>query len=248
MPFSDTTNKNGILQMIEFWIGKNDGEITGDSTLLKMFTARVNSAFERLMPILLSFSDYLKWDDANQTDLPVGTYNLVSGQADYTIAQDDNSLDILNITAVRILASSTSTVYVDLQEMTSDDPDAIEAMSPNSSITGIPYKWLKRGNTIHLFPKPNYAATAGGKIFFERTQSYFVSSDTTKTPGIPRPFHDLLPLYASYDWLLVNKPDNGTLITRLEAQIARREKELRRAIEGRFPHRSVMKPKPISYL
>lgn len=237
MTFSDTTAKNGAIQTCEFWTNLGDAGISGDATLLKVFTARINEAFDRLMPFLLSWGSVLKWDDLNQTDLPIGTFNIVSGQSDYTIATDDNSLDILNITNVQILPSATATVYMDVKEMTMDDPYAIHAMAPASTDTGTPTHFLKRGNTIHFWPQPNYSVTSGGKIFFEREQSYFVSTDTTKEAGIPKPFHGLLPLYASYDWLLVNKPANAELITRIEAQISRRERELRDAISGRFPAR-----------
>lgn len=248
MPFSDTTVKNGLLQICEFWTGLGDTGITGDSTLKLIFTTRINAAFERLMPKLLSWSNYLKWDDTNHTDLPIGNFNIVSGQADYTIAQDDNSLDILNITNLMILQSSTDTNYIEIEEMSMDDPDATLAMSPNSGDTGTPIKWLKKGNTIFLFPKPSYSATSGGKIFFEREKSVFVAADTTKEAGIPIPFQELLALYASYDWLLVNKPDAVTLITRLEAQIARREKELGNAIDGRNPYRAKMTMKRVNYI
>lgn len=257
MVFSDTTNKNGIIQTIERWTNLTDGAITGDATLLKQFTASVNDAFDTLMPLLLSFSNYLKWDDENNTDLPVGTLNIVSGQPDYTIAQDANALSILNITAVRILPSATATNYIDIDEMTIDDHTdssigvfnaSNEAISPNTNFTGVPYKWLKRGNTIFLFPKPNYSVTAGIKIFFERQESYFASTDTTKVPGIPKPFHVLLALYPSLEWTLINDPQNGNLITRIEARIARTENALRRAIEGRNPRRAIMTQKRINFL
>lgn len=245
MPYSNTTDKNGIIQTIEFWTNLGDGAITGD--LLKIFTARVNSAFDRVMSRVLSYSTHLRFDDTNHTDLPSGTFNIVSGQANYTITQDDNGLDILNITDVRILPSATATDYVTLEKMTIDDDRALDAMVPNSGDTGVPTAYLERGNTIFLYPKPNYAATNGCRIFFEREQSYFASTDTTKQPGIPLPFHSLLPLYASYDWLLVNKPANTALMTRLEAQIAKQEKDLDDLVASRYPTRVKMSMKGINF-
>jgi hypothetical protein len=247
MVYNDTTNKNGIIQTIEFWTNLGDASISGDTTLLKVFTARINEAFDRIMPLLLSFGTMLKWDDANNTDLPVATFNAVSGQGDYTIAEDGNSLDILNITDVKILPNATSTFYSDVEVIGMDDYRATWAMSPATTDIGTPTCVLKRGNTLFFFPKFNYNATSGIKIFFEREQSYFASSDTTKEPGIPKPFHGLLPLYAAYDWLVVNKPGDGTLITRLEAQIHRRENELRDANKGRFPARERITSKMISF-
>ena len=246
--FSDTTNKNGIIQAIEFWTNLGDTAISGNSTLLAIFTARVNEGFDRLMPLVLSYCDKPRFDDVNHTDLPIATINIVSGQADYKVTTDDNSLNILNLTDIMILQSASDTEYITLDKITMDDERALDAMSPNPSVTGIPSHWLEKGNVVFLYPEPNYASTNGLKLFFERDPSYFISSDTTKKPGIPRPFHGLRPLYASYDWLLVNKPENGILITRIETQIARREKELSNLISSRNPVRKKMTMKKIQYL
>lgn len=247
LAYSDTTAKNGILQECEFWTGLGDGAITGDTTLIKVITARVNAAFDRLVGVLFSTSGDLKWDDNNNTDLPIGTFNITSGQADYTILTDANSLDILNITGIRILASANGTQYFDLSEMSGDDPNAQEAMSPYSSYTGVPIQYLKRGNTLFLWPMPNYTATNGAKIYFERNPAYFASTDTTKTAGFPRPFQALLPLYASYDWLITKKPDNQMLITRLETQIAKREKALEAWMRKTYPIRKTITTRGIAF-
>ena len=230
---SDTVNKNGHIQNVEFWTGLGDGAISGDPVLLQTITARLNSGFDRILPSLYSFSSYIKWDDPTQTDLPIGTFPVVANQSDYTISNDVNLLDILSITDVRIYPSATSTTYQSLTEMTSDNPLATEAMSPNPTDVGIPTQYLKQGNTIYLYPQPNYSATA--KIFFEREANYFTTV-TTQEIGLPRPFQELPDLYASHDWLIVNKPANSMLITRLEAQIQTRETALKSAIEARNPH------------
>ena len=235
MQFSDTTNKNGVIQRIEKYTGLGSGSISGNSTLLQIITASVNDAFDELMPLILSYSDKLRFDDINHTDLPVGTVNLVSGQGDYSFTEDDNSLDILNITDVRILTSATATAYSDLKRMYLDDVLAPRAMSPDSTETGVPTHWLEFNNSIFFYPEPNYAATNGIKIYFEREQSYFVSSDTTKEAGIPKPFHRLLPLIASHEWIIENKPSNTVLITRLETKIAEAKKALKELISARNP-------------
>lgn len=238
MVFSDTTNKNGLIQTFEFWTRMQDGTVTG--TLLKQITGRINAAFDMIMPRLLSLTDHVRWDDINHTDQPIGTVNLVSGQSDYKITEDDNSLDILNLTAVRILESTSGTEYRTLARLYPDDELALEALSPNPSVSGIPTHFLEVGNKIFLYPKPNYAATAGIKLFFEREQSYFVSGDTTKEAGIPKIFHELLALYPALDWVLVYRSKEAALITRLEARIAKKERDLDDMISMRNPTRSRM--------
>ncbi len=242
MPFSDTTVKNGLIQLCEFWTSLGDGNISGDATLLKVFTARINEAFDRIMPLLLSYSDKLRWDDLNNADLPIGTVNMVSGQSDYSITADANSLNILNITDIRVLNGSTATDYQTLQRMTMDDVRAVTAMSPNSTDVGTPTHFLEMGNVVYLYPQPNYSATNGIKVFFERDPAYFASTDTTKKAGIPRPFQGLLALYASYDWLVVNKPANQMLVSRIESQINERRDALFNLISNRNPIQVGLRP------
>jgi hypothetical protein len=237
MQYSDTTNKNGLLQECEFWTALGDAVISGDTTLKAQFTSRLNRGYDAIMPLLLSYGDKMRFDDTNHTKHPIGTTNLVSGTRDYQILSDEQGNSILNITDVMIYQSSTSTEYKTLRRMTLDDPLALRAMSPNPTDTGIPYAFLEKDNTVFLYPQPNYSATNGIKFFFERNADYFVTSDTTQTPGIPIQFHQLLALHASLDWLLVYKSEATTLIDRIEKKIAKKERDLERATNARSPVR-----------
>ncbi len=245
--FNNTTTKAGLIQKCEFWTRHEDAGISGNATLLRVFTDRINAAFERIMPILLSYNDQIRWDDLNHTDAPIGRVNIVSGQADYKITTDDNSLDILNITNVRVLLSSSGTEYQDLERMTLDDPRVTDAMSPNPSNTGVPTHFLEVGNRVYLYPEPNYSATSGLELFFGRQQSYFLNSDTTKEPGIPLPFHEMLALYASLSWLRVNRADDRSLLQEIKEEIAHQEKTLKNFIDLRHPTRMRMTTRPISH-
>lgn len=241
--FNDTTNKNGLIQKFEFWARLPDGEVTG--TLLKQVTDRINVAFESIMPLLLSYSDHIRWDDINHTDAPIGRTNIVSGQADYKITADDNSLDILNIVKVRILNSATATEYKEITRMYMNDPRIAEAMSPNASNSGVPSFFVEDGNTIHLYPEPNYSATNGMELFFQRQQVYFTDTDTTEEPGIPLPFHELLPLHAALDYVSVQRPDDTNTLQIISNRIRDKERELRKIIDARNPIKSVMRGRRI---
>lgn len=233
MQFSDTTNKNGLIQECEFWTNLGDATISGDTTLLKQFTSRINRAYDAIMPLMLSYGDKMRWDDTNHTDHPVGTFDIESGTGNYEFLVDDNGVSILNITDVMILDSSTSTEYRRLRRMTLDDPRALRAMSPNPTDTGIPSAFVEKDNVIFFDVVPNYSVTNGGKLFFERNADYFTSADTTQKPGIPAPFHQLLALHASKDWLLVFKPENTALITAVTQEIGKKERQLEAAINVR---------------
>jgi len=239
---SDTTNKTGLIQRFEFWARLKDGSVTG--TLLKQVTDRLNAGMEKIMPLLLSYSDYIRWDDTeNHTDRPIGTVNLVSGQADYTIKTDANSLDILNINAVRVLRSASGTEYSTLKRMTMDDERALDAMSPNPSNSGIPEYFLENGNNLFLYPEPNYSATDGIKLFFQREHNYFVSTDTTQESGLPKIFDELLVLHAARDYIAVNRTDDPRLLNEITTQIRRMEKDLKNFIDLRNPTKVKMSMK-----
>lgn len=245
MVFNDTTDKAGMIQVFERLTRMPDGTVTG--TLLKQVTAQLNEAFEDIMPILLAYNDNLRWDDLNHTDAPVGRFNIVANQNDYKITVDDNSLDILNITHVRVFTSSTDTSYEPLERITADDPRVPEILSPDTSITGIPSAFLELGNRIYFDILPSYSSTNGGEIFFQREQSYFASTDTTKEAGIPKIFHKLLVIIAALEWTTVNRTDDATLITRLEALRDRKMKELKNFVDMRNPTKVFMTMKRVNH-
>lgn len=237
MQLSDTTNKNGLLQECEHWCGFDDGGITGDTTLKAQFVARLDRAIDKITPRLLSITNGLRFDGTNDADLSVATFDIASGTSDYRFTVDDNNLDILNIVGISILPDTTTNTFLPLDEMTLDDPMAQRAMSPNPSDTGVPTKFLKKGLTAFLFPQPNYDRTDGGKLYFERRMTYFVGQADTFEPGIPLPFQQLLDLYASEAWLVVNKSDNGVLIANVRAEIKEIEHDLDAHIRRMYPTR-----------
>ena len=128
-----------------------------------------------------------------------------------------------------------------------DDPNVQDAMSPNPSNSGIPSHWLEVNNTLYLYPEPNFSATNGIKLFYEREQHYFVSTDTDAEPGIPKPFHELLALKASLSWNMVNRTTDTPLISRLEARIAKKESELKKFIDLKHPVRKRITMSGISF-
>jgi hypothetical protein len=238
MQLSDTTNKNGLIQECEFWCRLPDGTISGTSLLLKVFVNRLNRAYDRVLPILQSGFDTMKWDDTvNHTKHPVATFDISSGIGDYQFLSDQQGNSILNIVAVHILVSSSATEFTPLDKLTLDDVRALQAMSPNPSMTGIPSAFVERNSTIFFDVVPNYSATAGGKLFFERSPSYFTSDNLTKTPGIPEYAHVLLAQEASIDWLAVNKPNDTNLIQHLINERDKSQRALKNLIDKKHPTR-----------
>lgn len=233
MQFSDTTNKNGLIQDCEFWTGLGDARISGNATLLKVFTNLINRRADRLYGRLGVRSPLSQTDDTNYDNHPFSTFAIASGTHDYQFLETEDGEAITDITAVMIQRSAADTDYYELDKLTLDTPGAALVMSPNSDNTGIPTGYIERNNTVFFNRIPDY--NAYGKVFFKRSPSYFTSADTTKVPGFDAHHHRLLSLGASYDWILVNKAENTALITRLESEIERAEREFESFADMRNP-------------
>jgi hypothetical protein len=240
MDYNSTTTKDGLLQSIEFWTNLGDGVITGDTLLKAVFTNRLNRRLDRYLGMLGAGSRQAQIDDTNFTNQPYSYFDIVSGQHDYEFLTDEDGNAISDITAVLYKSGSN---YELLDKTTLDDKDATLIMSPNSDSTGTPTEYLERNNTIFLSPVPSSSLEEGGKIFYKRCPSYFATTDTTKEPGIPFQFHEMIAIGASYDWLLVNKSNAQTLITRVEAELMKWEREFRVYVELRNPIKKGFTPK-----
>jgi hypothetical protein len=190
--FNDTTNYKGLVQIYEKECGYNRGDVSGNSDLLKEFTADCNIALDEFNSIAIQSSGKWQFDDSNQTDYPIITTNIVSGQRDYSFTLDGSSNLILDIYKVAILPSATATLYqgIDPTDELIGDTDIVTGNTNG----GTPYSYGKLSNGIFLEPRPNYNATSGLKIFINRETTYFTSSDTTKKPGVPGILHEYFAL------------------------------------------------------
>jgi len=255
MQFNNTTTKDGLIQEFEFWTNLGDGTVSGDAVLLPQVTNRFNRSFDRIMPRVLSHDTNQRWDDVNHPTHPIGTADIISGQNDYTFLADSASNSVLNITKILAKSSATATDFgIELYKVipgssadvpgvqsgrigTIDSTEDTRVLSPFAADVGSPVKFVEKGNSFFVWPIPNFSSTGGFKIFFERTQSYFLSTDTTKQPGIPAIFHQLLALYASKDWLALHKPGNQVLLKYLDSEIQKQEDNLDDMIGKRNPNK-----------
>lgn len=230
--FNDTTNLLGLVQAYEREIGANQGDISGSTAKLKEYTADTKGAFDRFWAIALPASGTWQLDDNNQTDYPIITTNIVSGQRDYAFTLDGSSNLILDIYRVAILQSATATTYEEIEPIDTQSSAFTGSLVTNDTTGGTPVRYDKTGNGIFLDPIPNYNATTGLKIWINREASYFVYGDTTKKPGVPGLFHDYFYLKPAADYLRRN---NSPKHDRVMAEVLRMEKDIQRYFAER-PH------------
>lgn len=223
MVFYDSSTQQGVVQDALFaTFGKS-----ADNTNYPIadITRAVNRWYDFSVSKILQSDGRWQWDDSNQTDLPIATTNIVANQQDYGL-----NTAFLRITRVEILDSSGTARLI--HPIDQEDVYA-QAMTQYLSTPSTPIYYDKLANSIFLYPPPSYNSTNGLKVYFQRNVIYFVSTDTTKSPGFASPFHRILSLGAAYDYLSARndpkasriKGDLDELIFGLQDFYARRGKD-----------------------
>ena len=196
MQFSDTsTEKNGLIQDCEQLVFNEYGIITDNSDLLADFTNRINRAYDKLATIIMSVDNRWQWDDRNYTsDLPIASTDLEDGVRDYRMA-----LEHLRVIRVQVTDSAGNLLTARSIDIHDPEGRAMYDESP-TPVLGIPTLYDKFADIIRLYPTPNYDKTAGLIVHFQRQPSYFLTTDTTKNPGVASIAHRFLSLDASADY------------------------------------------------
>lgn len=189
-----------------------------------------NAANERVCALVNRHDRRWQFDSTEQTDLPIATATITSGQQDY-------SLETSHLTIDRVEVKDSGGNWhrlkpIDQQELKRDKE---VALTEYQETTGLPQEYDVIGNSIFLYPVPNYTQAASLKAYFTRGPVAFVTSDTTRTPGFNSLFHDLIPLWCAYDYAVANGNDNtnvllNTIVMKeeeLEKFYAHRDRDIR---------------------
>lgn len=205
MVFSDTTNRTGIVQLLEDLTSTTGSASTNYNLATKV--RDINNAFADYQMISTMAAGTWQADDTNHVDYAEIYTSLVANQQDYTFNEDELGNQILDI--YRVECKNESGDWVLLQPFDENrETQALEAIAENS---GTPYRYYKTANGILLDRKPSYNSTNGLKIYYSRTPSYFTTADTTKEPGIPQMFHRYLAYKPAY-WFWLPKDANKASI------------------------------------
>jgi len=195
MQFNSHATNDDIVSDIKFWI---TGSATGTiSFAINDITRGVNQWYDKVATLIMRCDNRWEWDDDNFDTLPIATTNLVNGQADYAI----DSADFLDIIRLEIKDQNGNGQF--LYPISYEDRKGV-AMTEWAKTDATPTTYDKVGNSIILYPTPNYNSTSGLKVYFKRNPSYFAATDTTKVPGFVKQFHRLLSMGPAYDYCIVN--------------------------------------------
>ena len=199
MVFSDTSTYQGIVQDIDFLL-------FGSSTATSPYpiadkVRNVNRRFDEITSLLLESDGKWKWDDTNNASQPATTINLVDGTTASAIP------DTTYLTINRVEVKNSNGDYQLLLPI--HEKDIQEGLTEFMETAGMPLYYEKVGGFLNLYPKPSASyvtLTAGLKVYYQRSPSYFVAADTTKVPGFAAPFHRLLSIGAAIDYAIVHQP------------------------------------------
>lgn len=212
MVFSDTSTKLGIIQACEQRCSITDAGISGNTQLLKEFTARVNKWNRKVWHMIFTSYGGWQYDDANQTDLPFASATLTADQTTYALPSS-------SLTVRGIEIKDEGDVWYPLTPLTEERIREYEAMGEFQKTSSRPLYYQLVGQTVRVFPASNYTQSASFKVSFDRGSVAFASTDTTTAPGFAGEYHDILPLGASLDYLTEKRPnDSTTALIRAEIQ------------------------------
>lgn len=162
----------------------------------------INSAYNRVVSLIMESDNRWQWDDTNQTDLPIATSSIITGQQDYSLSTSHLTID-------RVELKDTSGNWTKLDPIDQHDVVGESLISHLGPGTGIPIQYDKLGNSVFLYPIPNYTQVASLKLYFTRGPALFSSTDVstgTKQPGFNSLFHELIPLWVIYNYYITKIP------------------------------------------
>jgi hypothetical protein len=210
-------------------------------------------AEDRIASLLMHADGRWEYDDSNYTDLPIATTTVTSGQQDYS----------LPTTQLRVLRAEIKDSNGDWQKLETYDQqdEPFYALSEVDTESGLPDRYNVLGNSVILYPNPDYTQAASLKIYFQRgalKYDYTANTNagqftdgtgsgaTTDAPGFNLMFHDLITDWASYNYAVANGLPSASGFAE---QIGLKEDAIKKEYAKRNPDdRPIMRPKPVNYL
>lgn len=239
MVYSDTTNKDGILQLFEDYTGLGDGVVTGNTTLKKKATSHVNETVLELTTDIMLLQDDFDWDDVTKEDYGIATTPLVADQRDYQF----DSLSFLKLKRVDITYDGTN-----YYKATPFDSASYELGLGNDTVVDADFdktapQYDPKGFGFWLYPRASASdVTAGAlaRIEYSRAHTMYVYTDTTKEAPIDRNFQNLIPMGASIKWLSIKNPKKAEVLMgqymigreRMKQHYARRNEDAVLTLQG----------------
>ena len=120
----------------------------------------VNNAYERVVSLIMQSDGRWEWDDSNQSDQPIATTTITSGQQDYSLA-------VTHLAITRVEMKYTDGIWRFLYPVDKGDTPH-DVLNNYYGLSGVPVYYDKLGVSIFLYPNPNFTQAASLKVYFKR--------------------------------------------------------------------------------
>lgn len=203
MVFSESTFSQGIVEDARFLVGANSV-----SYPIADLTRNVNRRWDEAKNIIYLTDG--RWQSAESTY----SLNLVSGTQGYTIPRTH-----IKITRVEILDSDGNSIRL----TPIDKSDVSTSIRDFENVDAQPRYYELSGQTINLYPAPNYNSTNGLTWWFQGVPDYFETTDTTAEADLVQTVDRYLSVGAALDYaiakVLSNKNDLDAMLKDLKDQL-----------------------------
>ena len=193
MIFSDTTNLQGLIQDIDFRSSTDDNDYP-----IKDKTRNINIAYDSLITFINLKSKKIKWADINLS----APYNL----KDYALVSGSSLVEIDEVNKFqRAEVKDSEGKWTEVNLISRENIDG--AVQEFKKEDGIPKYITIDGDSLTLYPAPNYSQVDSLRIYDQPEVTLFTSSDTTEKPILPRFASVLLSVNASIDYCSMYKEE-----------------------------------------
>jgi hypothetical protein len=263
MVFNDTSDLRGLVQEYERECGFDYGEVSGSTIRLKEFAAGANNGLDEFFKLAIQANGTWKLDDSNHADYAIISADLIAGQRDYPVTQDQDGNAILEV--FKVFVAAQDGVYREILPVSVADgaasPDSgapasgqlygangdLSGFTDGRNQQGVPSRYDKQGNAILLDPVPSYnmrqeqEGKRGLKLYVNREAKYLAYNEPAAYPGIPGLFHRYLALWPAEQFLrrknavryAATKAERMTMEADIQQYFAGRARDVRRRITTR---------------
>lgn len=191
MLFNPIDKSNSIIADIDFLLFGTGATFNSDYSIDDR-TRNINISLDEVVSELFKADPNWEWDDNTNADFPIATMDLAASQDHYVI--HDSTL-VIN----RVRVKDSNGKWKTLEPMQRREFDDGELES-----TGTPDGYYKKGNAVFPVPVPNYGASGGVEIEFQRGANHFSKTDTNAEPGFNSQYHQFLSVGAALRYALGN--------------------------------------------
>jgi len=194
MQYSEPTNRTGIVEMIRDRLGTDEEDYA-----IGFLTQNVNKWFKLLVSDIQEVDASWQFDDRNLTTLPIESVDIVAGQRDYQLDADTTFIERVEI---KQEGGEETRVLRRIHDQLIGG-----AIDEVFSTDNQPLYFDLLGDSILLFPTPDYSVDQGLTLYVRRGPSLFTIDDTTKEPGINALYHDFFVEAGAYEYAKTYKKD-----------------------------------------